>query len=117
MSKKSKKNPGALKTKRGAPDHFQGKKRQFLDSQANLYQQALDGSRPKENVKEFYDKITRDFVEKFGDSEPFALEPPDDPPDVSGDLPVPADLTEEEAEKATERWMKLRTVNNSCALT
>jgi hypothetical protein len=41
MGKKSKK-VGGPGVKRGAPDHFIGHKRTFLDSYAMLYQQALD---------------------------------------------------------------------------
>jgi hypothetical protein len=111
MAKKGKKKQGAPQAKRGAPDHFKGFKRQFLDSFAILYQQALDSNKPKEKTKEFYDKITRDFVAKYGDHEPFALEPAEDPPDPAGDEPT-VYTDEDEALIASERWSRLRTVSS-----
>ena len=108
MGKKTKKNQVSPGVKRGAPDHFKGYKKQFLDSQAILYQQALDNNK----TTEFYNKVTWDFVVKYGDSDPFALEPEEDPPAPSANTPVQKYLDEEEAADATKRWSKLRTVSS-----
>lgn len=105
MGKKSKKKSNDPGVKRGAPDHFKGVKQQFLDLQAVLYQQALDDGK----TTEFYNLVTRDFVAKFGDMEPFSLEPTEDsatPP------PMREYVDEGEAADATKRWSKLRTVSN-----
>jgi len=106
--KKSKKNQEGPGVKCSAPDHFKGYKKQFLDSQAILYQQALNNN----NTTEFYNKVTQDFVVKYGDSEPFALEPEEDPSAPCADTPVQEALDEEEAADAAKRWSKLRTVSS-----
>jgi len=111
MGKKGNKKVLSTGTKRGAPDHFTGLKRSFLDSQVLLYQQALDHPKSKEKTKEFYNKITRDFIAKFGDSEPFSLEPKEDPPAPPEDTAATEYTDEEEAAKATARYTKLRTVS------
>jgi hypothetical protein len=111
MGKKGKKKVPGTETKRGAPDHFTGFKRSFLDSQVLLYQQALDHPKSKEKTKEFYNKIARDFIAKFGDSEPFSLEPEEDPPAPSENTATTEYTDEEEAAKATARYTKLRTVS------
>jgi hypothetical protein len=111
MGKKGKKKVPGTETKRGAPDHFTGFKRSFLDSQVLLYQQALDHPKSKEKTKEFYNKIVRDFIAKFGDSEPFSLEPEEDPPAPSENTATTEYTDEEEAAKATARYTKLRTVS------
>ncbi|KIM87300.1 hypothetical protein PILCRDRAFT_3800 [Piloderma croceum F 1598] len=109
MGKKGKKKVPGTETKRGAPDHFTGFKRSFLDSQVLLYQQALDHPKSKEKTKEFYDKIARDFIAKFGDSEPFSLEPEEDPPAPSENTAATEYTDEEEAAKTTARYTKLQT--------
>lgn len=109
MTKKGKKKHGAPGAKRGAPDHFRGFKRQFLESQANMYQQALDSKK----TSEFYDKITRDFIIKYGDTEPFEVESAEEPPTPSDNAPMPEYLDEGAAAAAAQKFSKLRTVSNS----
>ena len=111
MAKKGKKNCSGAERKWGAPDHFTGFKRQFLDSQVLLYQQALDHSKSKEKAKEFYDKITWDFIAKFGKSEPFSCEPEENLPTPSEDISATEYVDEEESAKATERYTKLQTMS------
>ena len=107
MGKKSKK-VGGPGVKRGAPDHFIGHKRTFLDSYAMLYQQALDTNK----TTEFYNKVTRDFIARYRDTEPFALEPEEEPAPPAGDAPVREYLDENEAAEAAKRFNKLRTVSS-----
>ena len=107
MAKRSKKKQAGPGVKRGAPNHFQGFKRQFLDSHTVFYQQALDSNK----VSEFYNKITRDFIAKYGDAEPFAREPEEDPPSPSDNVPATEHLDEVEALEASKRFTKLRTVS------
>jgi hypothetical protein len=109
MTKKGKKKHGAPGAKRGAPDHFRGFKCQFLESQANMYQQALDSKK----TSEFYDKITRDFIIKYGDTEPFEVESAEEPPTPSDNAPMPEYLDEGAAAAAAQKFSKLCTVSNS----
>ena len=85
--------------------------RDLSDSQVLLYQQALDHPKSKEKTKEFYNKTTRDFIAKFGDSEPFSLEPKEDPPAPPEDTAATEYTDDKEAAKATARYTKLRTVS------
>jgi hypothetical protein len=99
--------------KRGAQDHFTGFKLEFLNSRTLSYQQSLDGS----GVGQFYDKISLDFLAKFGHDDDFAKDPAADPPnpwDLPGDMQDPEipDLTEAEAEIRTARYNKLRKVSH-----
>jgi hypothetical protein len=106
MTKKGRKKNGAPKAKRGAPDHFRGFKHQFLESQAIVYQQALDNKK----TSEFYDKVTRDFIMKYGDTEPFEVEPVEEPPTPSAAMPEYLD--EGAAATAAQSFSKLCTVSN-----
>jgi hypothetical protein len=99
-------------TRRGAPDHFTGFKLAFLDSRADSYQQALDLN----NVAAFYNKVTSDFVAKYGQEEPFHKEPAEDPPDPedveAGDgEPEETPLSQEDADRKALLFTKLRTVS------
>jgi hypothetical protein len=110
MAKKGKNNKGGPEAKRGAPDHFRGFKRQFLESRAIIYQQALDSKGNK--TSEFYDKVTRDFILKYGDTKPFEAEPEEDPP-IPLDNAVVEDFEDQDlAAATTKRFSKLRTVSN-----
>ena len=101
----------------GAPDHFSGFKLKFLISKAAQYQQALDSK----NVTAFYNKVTLDFVAKYGQEEPFSQEFAEDPPepgegrggddDSDGD-PDHAGLSKEEAATNAILFAKLRTVSS-----
>jgi hypothetical protein len=51
-----------IATKIGAPDHFSGFKLAFLVSKAASYQQCMDSK----TVPEFYNKVTKDFISKYG---------------------------------------------------
>jgi len=105
MGRKKKKDSTTVK--KGAPDHFTGYKMAFLTSQATSYQNALDSR----TVAAFYNKVTRDFIAKFGENEPFNKEPDEDPPDPD-DMDIDEDnpLTKEEAEASAALYVKLRTV-------
>ena len=106
---KGKKANGKL----GGPDHFSGFKLAFLVSEAALYQQARD----TKAVAEFYDKVTKDFIAKYGWEEPFNKEPAEDPPDpvdfLEGDVDddAQAPLSNEKAEEYLAIFTKLRTVS------
>ena len=109
MAKKGKNKTGDSQTRRGAPDHFRGFKRQFLESRTIIYQQALDSKGNK--TSEFHDKVTRDFILKYGDTKPFEAEPGEDPPIPSGDAIIQEYLDENEAAAAAKTFSKLRTVS------
>lgn len=110
VRKTKKKNPGS-QAKRGGQEHFTGFKLQFLESRAILYQQHLDAG----DVGSFYNKVTLDFLAKFGQEDDFAKEPEEDPPnpwdllDDEKDLETEG-LTEDEAASRTQRYDKLRKV-------
>jgi hypothetical protein len=109
MTKGKKKQPGR---KIGAREHFQGFKKNFLDTQAVSYQVSLDSRK----TGEFYDKVTRDFIAKFGVEDDVTKDPAEDPPnpwDNPGDSDNELDepLTKEEADKRSENFQKLRTVS------
>ena len=100
--------------KLGAPDHFTGFKLAFLTSKASLYQQSMDSK----TVSAFYDKVTRDFVAKYGLEDPFNKEPAEDPPDPEDDPgnddpddPANTPPSAEEADAKAELFTKLRTVS------
>lgn len=107
---KSKKNK-TTNTKVGAPDHFVGFKKKFLDTQAILYQQALDDANGKKKTSEFYDKVTRDFIAKFGNETDVTRDPAEDPPDPDPESPPTEYLSQEAADEASDRFKKLRTVS------
>jgi hypothetical protein len=117
MAKSKKKSKGGAPAKLGAPEHFSGFKLAFLVSRAAQYQQALDAK----VVAAFYNKVTLDFVAKYGQQEPFNEEFAEDPlePDVvleggdggGDDEPV---LSNEEAAANAVLFTKLRTVRLSC---
>jgi hypothetical protein len=102
---RSKKANGKL----GTPDHFLGFKLAFLISKAALYQQAID----TKAIAEFYNKVTKDFIAKYGREDPFNKEPAEDPPDpvdflegnVDGNAQAP--LLNEEAEEYSAIFTKL----------
>ena len=109
MTKRGKKKHGAPKAKQGAPDHFHNSKRQFLELQAIIYQQAQDSKK----TSEFYNKITCDFIIKYGDTEPFEVEPAEEPPTPSDNASMPEYLNEGATTTAAQKFSKLRTVSNS----
>jgi hypothetical protein len=76
MVKDGKKGQGVA-GKLGAPDHFLGFKLAFLVSKAALYQQCMDSN----SIAKFYNKVTIDFIAKYGWDKPFNKEPAKDPPD------------------------------------
>lgn len=100
---------GMQTTKRGAPDHFSGFKLAFLTSKVSSYQQCMDSN----SVGEFYNKVTREFIAKYGQEEPFYENPDEDPPDLdilTGDVDGPP-LSNEEAEGNAGVFVRLRTVS------
>lgn len=97
------KNKNITQNKPGAPNHFVGFKKKFLDSKAVLYQQSLDNKK----TSEFYDKVTREFIGKFGDEVDFAKDPVEDPPDPDSDSPPVEHLSQEVADEASKRFQKL----------
>jgi len=107
---KSKKGKGG---KLGAPDHFSGFKLDFLIARAGLYQQSLDSNSPAA----FYDKVTLDFIVKYGEEQPFNKPLDEDAPDPEifdagddEDDPRHSPSKEEAAESAA-LFTKLRTVS------
>lgn len=110
MGKKRSKSNG-ITVKKGAPEHFTGFKLAFLASKAIAYQQALDSK----TVAVFYDKVTLDFIAKYGEDEPFNKEFAEDPPDpddvdVDGEDSDNVPPTKEEAAASAVLFAKLRTV-------
>jgi hypothetical protein len=107
---KKRTNGGKLPKKLGAPDHFSGFKMAFLSSRADSYQLALDLN----TVGAFYDKITLDFVAKYGQEEPFNKEFAEDPPDPEDDDDDAdrVELSKEEAAANAVLFKKLRTVGD-----
>lgn len=109
----AKKKKNQSRGKVGAQEHFRGFKKDFLESQAVLYQVSLDSKK----TGEFYNKVTRDFIAKFGMEDDVSKDPAEDPPnpwdnpsEVDDDLDEP--LTKEEADKRSEYFQKLRTVSS-----
>ena len=96
--------------KRGAPDHFTGFKLAFLIAREDAYQHASDSK----TVTAFYNKVTADFVAKFGQEEPFNKEPAEDPPDpedLCDDDELDDGQLKEEADENAKLFAKLRTVS------
>ena len=98
--------------KHGAQDHFTRFKLEFLNLRTLVYQQSLDGN----DVGQFYNKISLDFLAKFGQDDDFAKELAIDPPnpwDLLDDMQDPEilDLTEAEAGIRTARYNKLQKVS------
>ena len=86
-----------------------GFKLAFLTSRMGLYQQSQDSK----TVTTFYNKVTLDFIKKYGEDEPFHKELAEDPPDPEDieedeDDPPPS---KEEAEASAVIFTKLRTVS------
>jgi hypothetical protein len=111
MHQGNKKKKGS-QGKRGGQDHFVGFKLEFLESRALEYQQGLDIGNPGP----FYDKVSLDFLAKFGQDDDFAKEPSEDPPDpwdLAGDIEGVEDevISEGEAKERTARYNKLRQVS------
>jgi hypothetical protein len=112
---KRKKGPNGENPKLGPPDHFSGFKLAFLVSKAALYQQALD-TKNAATITAFYNKVTLDFIAKYGEEEPFNKEVAVDPPDSEdideGDdeIGIPPQSKEEAAASAV-LFGKLRTVS------
>ncbi|KIM74212.1 hypothetical protein PILCRDRAFT_14653 [Piloderma croceum F 1598] len=107
MTKRKNKEKGKA-TKLGAPDHFTGFKKDFLVSQAGTYQQSLD----TKTTTAFYNKVTADFVAKYGQEEPFHkefVEDPPDPEDYDKDESEAIPLSESEAAEKAVLFAKLRT--------
>ena len=108
MAKRKKEKQGDI-AKCGAPNHFSGFKLAFLVSQAASYQQCMDSNA----IGEFYDKVTRDFIAKYRQEEPFN-DNPDKDPDVNlcTEIDDPQEpLSKEETEEKAAAFMKLRTVS------
>jgi hypothetical protein len=91
-------------TKKGARDHFMGTKYTFLESKASFFQESVDSK----SVTTFYDKITSDFIKKFGLEEPFHKEPTDSSLEPE---PVPTTLSGEALTERTALFTKLRQVS------
>jgi hypothetical protein len=110
---KNKKGKSGKAAKLGAPDHFTGFKLAFLASYAALYQQCLDSK----SVGAFYDKVTSDFIAKYGEEQPFNKDLAEDAPDPevfgeSGDEDITRPSEKEAAESAV-LFTKLRTVSGN----
>lgn len=109
MTKHKNKEKGKA-TKLGAPNHFTGFKKDFLVSRAGTYQQSLD----TKTTTAFYNKVTADFVAKYGQEEPFHkefVEDPPDPEDYDKDESEAIPLSESEAAEKAVLFAKLRTVS------
>jgi hypothetical protein len=109
MTRRKNKGDGKA-AKLGAPDHFTGFKKAFLVSRAATYQQCLDSK----TTTAFYDKVTLDFVAKYGQEEPFHkefVEDPPDPEDCDEDDSEATPLSKEEAAANAVLYSKLRTVS------
>jgi hypothetical protein len=108
MAKGKKKKKDDI-AKRGAPNHFSGFKLAFLDSQVASYQQCT----VLNVVGKFYDKVTRHFIAKFGQDEPFNDNPEEDPDNnLWGEVDDPQEpLSKEEMEEKAAAFMKLWTVS------
>src|SRR6266436_1476758 len=109
MTKRKNKGNGKA-AKLGAPDHFTGFKKAFLVSRAATYQQSLDSK----TTTAFYNKVTLDFVAKYGQEEPFHkefVEDPPDPEDCDEDDSEAIPLSKEEAAEKAVLFSKLRTVS------
>src|SRR5258707_1175408 len=104
---RNKKGKNGKGLKLGAPEHFTGFKLAFLVSRADLYQQSLDSKA----VTAFYNKVTLDFVKKYGQEEPFNKELAEDPPDVvdddDDDDPANTPQSEDEAAENAVLFTKL----------
>jgi hypothetical protein len=97
-------------TKRGPPSHFTGFKKAFLISREAAYQLSMD----TKTTTAFYNKVTRDFVAKYGQQEPFHKEFVDEPPDPEDgdeDESESTSLSNEEAAENALLFTKLRTVS------
>jgi hypothetical protein len=112
MPRKTSKKKKDSQGRRSGQDHFVGFKLQFLELHAPEYQQSLDISNPGP----FYNKVSLDFLVKFGQDDDFAKDPSEDPPnhwDLPGDTEDVENegLLEEEAEEHTVQFNKLRQVS------
>jgi len=94
---RKKKGPDGQKLKLGAPEHFTGFKYDFLASKSASFLQCTN---PRA-ISAFYDKVTLDFIAKYGEEEPFNKELAEDPPDPEdieeGDEAQPPPLKEASA--------------------
>lgn len=96
--------------KQGPKGHFQGHKLDFLVARTDTYQQALD----TKTMNYFYDTATREFIAKYGESEPFNLLVTNDPPDpVDIDFDDVPESTREEAAVSALIYQRLRMVRDS----
>lgn len=102
MAKKTQGKSGS--TKKGGRDHFTGTKHTFLESKAAFFQESVDSK----SVTTFYDKITSDFVKKFGLEEPFHKEPTDSSLEPG---PVPTTLSGTALAERTALFTRLRKVS------
>ena len=78
-----------------------------MESQAIIYQQALDSKK----TSEFYDKITCDFIIKYGNTETFEAEPEEEPPTPSDDV-ILSEYLDEDIAAAAKSFSKLCTVSD-----
>jgi hypothetical protein len=93
--------------KLGAPEHFTGFKLDFLAARAEAYQQALDSK----TTMAFYNKVTLDFVAKYGQEEPFCKEFAEDPPNLEDSFEDEGIvLSKEEAAERAVLFTKVWTV-------
>jgi hypothetical protein len=109
MTKKKKGSAPNLKL--GAPEHFTGVKLAFLTSKSVLYSQCQD----LKATATFYDRVTLDFIAKYGEEEPFNkefAEDPPDPEDIDQDDNIQPPPSKEEAAASAVLFSKLRTVSN-----
>jgi len=107
MTRRKKRSNAA---KRGASDHFSGFKLAFLDSRAASYQQSIDSN----FVGEFYNRVTRDFIAKYGEDKPFYNDPDEDSPDPNDNFIDDIDegsLLKEEVDEKAAVYIKLWTVS------
>ena len=97
------------------PQTISGFKLAFLISKAASYQQGMNSNL----VSEFYNKVTSDFIVKYGKEEPFYNNPNKDPldPDNSRNLNGTGNedkgeiLLEKQAERKAVVFFRLHTVS------
>lgn len=95
------------KKKRGPPDHFTGFKHDFLVGYSAQFRIATDTKK----TTEFYDRVTRKFIAKYGDDTKKAKENPgEDPPDPE-DFEEYDALTAEQAAEKMENFKVIRKVS------
>lgn len=88
--------------KRGGKEYFTGDRKEFLEDEGkSAYQAAIDSR--KQNL--FYDKITVDYIAKFGH---LTMTPSEEPVDETRSAEK---VAEQVAEDAAEKYQALRQVS------